>query len=341
MTIAMDSVWGSDHLKRNEVFNDQLKEMFEDQLFAEGLVRMITNFGDGDNWKVSSLGELPIDQMSEGVALPERRPDTGQFVFNINEFVGVKVPFTDRFLEDDFLASTAVAALPRKMKRAFDEYFETQVLKLQRVQTSNDPNTINTADHRIVASGDAASGNPEPDDTMTLEDFAFARFALQKAKAPLTNLLAIVDPSFEFNTNLTSTITDISFNPRWEGIIETGIGAMDGIRFIRNIYGFDVFVSDFVDTLESAEAGLNTYDGTAPAGAAGGQVGYKANQFMTVADDDAKPYIGAFRRAPRIESWRDHDVETEFHQLSARFGLNLWRPESLVTIVSATTLRTD
>lgn len=71
---AMDSVYGATHLKRNEVFNDQLKEMFEDQLFAQSMVRFVDNFGDGDNWKVSTIGELTIDQMSEGVSLPERRP---------------------------------------------------------------------------------------------------------------------------------------------------------------------------------------------------------------------------------------------------------------------------
>ncbi len=336
---AMDSIWGATHLKRQEVINDQLKEMFEEELMAMASVRFINNFGDGDNWKVSSIGELPIDQVSEGVSLPERRPDTGQFVFNINEFVGVKVPFTDKFQEDDFLSGAAIAALPRKMKRAFDEYFESQVYKIHRVQTNNDPNTINTAQHRLVASGDSGSTIVEPDDTMTLEDFAYARYALQKAKAPLTNLIAVVDPSFEFNSNLTSTLVDISFNPRWQGIVETGIGQNDGIRFLRNIYGFDVFVSDFLDTQETAEAALTIFDGSAPAGAGGAQVGYKANQFMTLADDDAKPYIGAWRRAPRVDSWRDYDVETEYHQLTARFGLNLWRPESLVTIFSATGLK--
>ena len=130
---AMDSVWGSTHLKRNEVFTSQIKEMFQDQTFMQGMVRQINDFGDGDNYRISSLGELVIDQMSESVSLPERRMDTGQFVFNINEHVGLKVSFTDKFLEDDFLASSAVSSAPRKMKRAFDEYYETQVLKLHRV----------------------------------------------------------------------------------------------------------------------------------------------------------------------------------------------------------------
>jgi len=322
---SMDSVWGADHLKRNEVFNDQLKEMFEEELMAQSFVRMV-DFPDGDNWKVSTLGELPIDQVSEGVSLPERRPDTGQFVLNVNQFVGTKVPFSDKFLEDDFLAPAALAAIPRKMKRAFDEYFETEILKLHRVQTNDDPNTINTADHRLVASGTAR--------TITVQDIAYARFAMQKAKVPLGAMVAIVDPSFEFNTNVTATITDISFNPRWEGIIETGIGDGSGLRFIRNIYGFDILVSDFLDKAETAESALTEYDGTATTHT----IGDTANMFFTVADQDAMPFIGAWRRQPRVTSWRDDDIETEYHQLTARFGLNLWRPESLVTIFASQAL---
>jgi hypothetical protein len=323
---AMDTAWGATHLKRNEVFTAQIKEAFEDQVFAQGMVRFINDFGDGDNYKVSSIGELAIDQMSESVSLPERRPDTGQFVFNINEFVGVKVPFTDKFLEDDFLASAAIASLPRKMKRAFDEYMETQVLKLQSVQTQNDDNLINNGKHRYAASGTGR--------TITLQDIAYARYALQKAKAPLTNLVMIVDPSFEFNTNITSTLVDVSFNPRWEGIIETGIGAGDSVRFIRNIYGFDIMVSDYLDTALVAEANLDAYDDAAVTHT----VGDVYNLAMTLADDDAKPFMGAWRRTPSLKSWRDEDIETEYHQLSARFGLNLWRPESLVTIASSTAL---
>lgn len=323
----MDSVWGSTHLKRNEVFTSQIKEMFEDQIFAQNWVRMINDFGDGDNYKISSIGELQIDQMAESTALPERRPDTGQFIFNINEFVGVKVPFTDKFLEDDFLAPAAVASLPRKMKRAFDEYYETQVLKLHRVQTANDPNTINGGRHRITASGTGR--------VVALEDFAYARYVMQKAKVPLNGLIAVVDPSFEFNTNILAASTGaVEFNPRWEGVLPEGHGDMSGTRFLRNIFGWDVYVSDYLDTATAAEAALTTYDGTTVTTV----VGDKFNLFFTVGEEDAKPFIGAWRRSPMIKSWRDEDIETEYHQLSARFGLNLYRPESLLTIVSSTTL---
>lgn len=319
----MDSVWGSTHLKRNEVFTSQIKEMFEDQIFAQNWVRMINDFGDGDNYKISSIGELQIDQMAESTQLPERRPDTGQFVFNINEFVGVKVPFTDKFLEDDFLAPAAVASLPRKMKRAFDEYYETQVLKLHRVQTPNNSNTINGAHHRITASGTTR--------TLALGDFAYARYAMQKAKVPLTGLIAVVDPSFEFNTNILAAASGaVNFNIKWEGILPEGHGDMTGTRFLRNIFGWDVYVSDYLDSATAVEAALLEYDGTNTATV----VGDKMSLFFTVAEDEAKPFIGAWRRSPTIKSWRDEDIETEYHQLSARFGLNLYRPESLLTIVA-------
>lgn len=323
----MDSVWGSTHLKRNEVFTSQIKEMFEDQIFAQNWVRMINDFGDGDNYKISSIGELQIDQMAESTALPERRPDTGQFVFNINEFVGVKVPFTDKFLEDDFLAPAAVASLPRKMKRAFDEYYETQTLKLHRVQTANDPNTINSGRHRVTASGTGR--------VVALEDFAYGRYVMQKAKVPLNGLVAVVDPSFEFNTNVLAAASgSVNFNIKWEGVLPQGMGDQTGTRFLYNVFGWDVYVSDYLDTATAVEGALTTYDGTNVATV----VGDKFNLFFTVGEDDAKPFIGAWRRSPMIKSWRDEDIETEYHQLSARFGLNLYRPESLFTVVSSTTL---
>lgn len=323
----MDSVWGSTHLKRNEVFSSQIKEMFEDQIFAQNWVRFINDFGDGDNFKISSIGELQIDQMAESTALPERRPDTGQFVFNINEFVGVKVPFTDKFLEDDFLAPAAIASLPRKMKRAFDEYFETQVLKLHRVQTADDSNTINNGQHRFTANGTGR--------TIELEDFAYARYVMQKAKVPLNGLIAVVDPSFEFNTNvLMAASGSVNFNIKWEGLLPEGIGDSTGTRFVRNVFGWDVYVSDFLDTATTAESNLTDRQGNTTASA----VGDKFNLFFTAADEDAKPFMGAWRRSPMIKSWRDEDIETEYHQLSARFGLNLFRPESLITVVSSTAL---
>jgi len=301
-----------------------LKDMFRHELFAaDNWVNFINELSDGSNFKISSVGELTVDQMAEAVALPDRRPDSGQFVMNINEFVGVKVPLTDVFFEDDFMANQVMSVIPERMMRAFQEYLETRVLRLHREQTNNDSNTINGAYHRYVANGTSRE--------MTLEDFAYAQYALQKAGVPLTNLVAIVDPSTEFNTNIASQVQTV-YNPQWQGIIETGMGT--GLRFLRNIYGFDVYVSNFLDSVDSAEGSLTDYEGNTTASVAGDKV----NIFFSAADKMNLPFIGAWRRQPSIKSWREESREIEYHQMSARFGLNLYRPENMVSVISSTNL---
>lgn len=321
--MAINSTWGNDHFHRNEIFNARLKEAFRHETFAQQWINWIGDFTDGSNYKINSVGELTIDQMAEGTALPDRRPDSGQFVFNINEFVGLKVPFTDVFFEDDFMANQVLAVMPDRFKRAFDEYMETRVLRLQREQTANDANMINGAAHRFVANG--TSG------TITLEDIAYVRYALQKAAVPMAGLVGIVDPSFEFGLNVSSQVTT-SDNPQWQGLIETGMGT--GVRFLRNIYGIDFYVSEFLDTIETEEGSLTDYEGNTTAGT----VGMKANVFFSTASMMDLPYIGAWRRQPSIKSWRDESKEIEYHQMSARFGLAMQRPENHVTVLSSTTL---
>lgn len=321
--MALDSTWGNNHFHRNEIFNTMLKEVLRDDLFAEQWVNYIGDFTDGSNYKINSVGDLTIDQMAEATSLPDRRPDSGQFVFNINEFVGVKVPFTDVFLEDDFMAPQVLSTLPDRMTRAFQEYLETRVLALQGEQTNNDGNSINGAYHRFTANGSSR--------VITIQDLAYVNFAMKKANAGNNAIVGIVDPSFEFNTNISSQVVT-SENPMYEGIINTGIGS--GYRFIRNIYGVDLYTSNYLATEAAAESSLTDYAGNTTATVAGDVV----NVFFSASDKQNLPFIGAWRRRPTIKSWRDEDKETEYHQMSARFGLALYRPETLVCVVSSTTL---
>jgi hypothetical protein len=323
--MAIDSTWGNTHFHRNEIFNTMLKEAFREELFVSNWVNWIGDFTDGSNYKINSIGELTIDQMAESTALPDRRPDSGQFVFNINEFVGVKVPLTDVFFEDDFMANQVLSAIPERMRRAFDEYLESRVTRLHREQTTNDANLINGASHRFVGSGAS--------DELTIDDIAYARYSLQKAGVPLTNLVAIVDPATAFNINVGSTV-QTSDNPMWRGIIETGMST--GMRFVRNIYGFDIYESNFLDSLPADEAALTDYAGNAPATA--DIAGFKANLFFSAGQSMDLPFIGAWRRTPSIKSWRDESKEIEYHQMSSRFGLALYRPENLVTVATSQTL---
>ncbi len=310
-------------MHRKKIFNTTLKEVLRDDLFAEQLVNYIGDFPDGSNYKINSVGELTIDQMVEGTSLPDRQPDSGQFVFNINEFVGVKTAFTEVFLEEDFMANQVLSTLPDRMTRAFSEYLESRVLELHTVQTNDSQNTINGADHRFVANGSSR--------TITIQDLAYVSYSLKKANVGTNVMIGIVDPSFEFNTNISSQVVT-SDNPQYRGIIESGIG--NGFRFIRNIYGIDIYTSNYVDKVAAAETSLEDYLGNTTASVAGDA----ANIFFSAQDRQNLPFIGAWRRRPVIKSWSDPDKETEYHQLSARFGLNLYRPENLVTMISSLVL---
>lgn len=319
----IDSSWGTSHFHRNEIFNTMLKEAFRDDLFAQQWVNYIGDFTDGSNYKISSYGELTIDQMAEATALPDRRPDSGQFVFNLNQYVGVKTAFTDVFFEDNFMAPQILAATPDRMMRAFEEYMETEVLKLQREQTNDDPNAINTGMHRFTANGTGR--------VITTNDLAYVVYTLKKANVGGNALIGIVDPSFEFNTNVSAQVTT-SFNPQYQGIITSGMGS--GYRFVRNIYGIDLYTSNYLDTELAAESNLTDYAGNTTATVAGDA----CNIFFSAADRTNLPFIGAWRRKPTIKSWRDDSKETEYHQMSARFGLDLYRPENLVVCVSSKAL---
>jgi hypothetical protein len=332
--MTIDSSWGSTHLQRSEIFREMFKEAQLEPTLAQQWVNWIGDIpGDSirTQLKVNSIGELEVDTWEESKALPERRVDTGQFTFNIDEFKGVKTAFTDHFFETSFQGNQVLSATPTKMKRAHDVYMETAFLETIRDgQTVNDANLINNAKHRMVASGD---GTGAPADSLTLADFSYANYALNQAQAPVPGRIAIVDPITAHNLNVKANIVDISNNPMWEGLVTEGHLDGTGLRFVRNIYGFDVYVSSFLPSIGTDEAALTTYKDVAATAA--DISGFRANYFMNIGGD-ASPVIGAMGRSPKFTSWRDEDIETEYHQLTQSFGFGLYRPENAITILSDT-----
>ena len=317
---GFDTAWGSNHLMRNEVFSSQIKEIFMDEVYARQWVNMTSELPDGMNLKINSIGELTMSEAAEATELPDSRMDTGQFIFNFDEHQGVKVKFTDEFFEEDFMAPQILAGTTQRMMRAFDVEFETKVLATinkDNGQVKNDGNIINSRRHRITASGAGRK--------LSLADFAYAKNALKKAHVPMTNLVAIVDTNVEFDLDITTNIIDVSNNPRWEGIVETGIGS--GTKFIRNIYGFDVYSSEYLDVYNQGETSLTNFSGDVTAPVAGDKMA-----LFFSASSDATPFIGGFRRNPTVKSWRDEAIGTEYHQMTTRYGLGLYRPEAVVSI---------
>lgn len=301
-----------EHLIRSEIWSSQLKEILEDELMAVKYVDWLTEFPDGDTFTIPSIGQAQVDTYEEDTAVNYRAMDTGEFQFQITEYLSSATYITNKMKQDSFYMNKLVSSFVPKQERAILVRLETDVLGLSAEQTANDENIINEAAHRFVASG--------TNEVITTADFAKARYALKKANVPDTNLVAIVDPSVEYELNTLTNLSNVSNNPMWEGIVADGIAS--GMRFVKNVYGFDVYVSNYLADANETIDGKTTTAG-------------KANMFFSAASD-VLPFIGAWRQMPTVDSEYNKDFQRDEYVTTARYGVKLYRPENLVCILSDT-----
>jgi hypothetical protein len=139
---------------------------------------------------------------------------------------------------------------------------------------------------------------------------------------PDTNLVAFVDPSVEYTLNTLSNLTNVSNNPMWEGVITSGLAS--GRRFVKNIYGFDVYTSNYLAKNQNETiGGLTTGAGV-------------ANVFFSAADKDLLPFMGAWRQMPTVDTEYNKDFQREEYVTTARYGLKVYRPENLIVVLTDT-----
>jgi hypothetical protein len=304
----------NEHLIRSQLWSSQIKEVLEDELMGLTYVNMISDFPDGETLNIPSIGQAQVHDYAENSAVKYNAFDTGNFQFTVNKYKQTGVYITNKHKQDSFYMSQLMGTFVPNMTRAIMKSMEVDMLAVgPDNQTSSDTNTINGGYHRFVAGG--------TNQVIELEDFAKAHYALQKANVPMRNLVAIVDPSVGHTLSTLSNLTDVSNNPKWEGIITSGIS--DGHRFIRNVYGFDVYVSQ---NLKSGIA--ETIDSVSVTNGA-------ANLFFS-ADSAVTPFVGQIRQAPTVESEYNKDFQREEYVVTCRYGFDLFRPENLVTVISDT-----
>lgn len=305
MTTANSSL-----LIRSEVWANELKEILRDELLAMSYVDWMSNFPDGDLFTIPSIGTGDVDDYQEDEAINYRPLDTGEFQFQITEYLASGNYITRKAEQDSFYASQLMSRFVPEQERAIMVRLEGDILGLQSGQTTADNNEINGADHRYVATGTSNS--------ISVEDFAKARYALKKANVPDTGLVAIVDPSVEYDLNTLTNLVNVSNNPRWEGIVSDGIAT--GMRFVKNVYGFDVFTSNHLTELPA-----ETLDTVAVEG-------FKANLFFSTS---VPAFKGAWRQMPAVDAEFNKDKQRTEFVTTARYGVKLYRPENLVVVPSA------
>lgn len=304
-------------LIRSELWSAQLKEALKDDLMATRYVDWLSGFPDGSTFTIPSIGEATVRNYEEDTPIVYDALDTGEFQFSINTYLSAGNYITEKARQDAFYAARLESSFVPKQRRAIMEKLESDILALgaggaSGGQTAASTNQINGADHRWVASG--------TNEVIAVQDFAKALYSLKKANVPDTNLIAVVDPSVEYTLNTLTNITNVSNNPRWEGIITSGIAS--GMRFVKNVYGFDVYTSNYL-----ADANETISAKTTAAG--------KANLFFS-ANTEILPFVGAWRQLPKVDGEYNKDFQREEYVTTCRYGLKVYRPENLVVVLSDT-----
>lgn len=302
------------HLIRSNLWTREIKEMLLDELMGNRYVRMLTEFTDGDTLNIPSIGQMEALDYAEGQAVKYTAMDTGNFTFTIDQYKSSATYIYEKFKQDSFYMNEVLSSFVPKQARALAKVMEAKIMAIgPDGQAPSDSNTINGAKHRFVASG--------TNETITVEDFAKARYALQMANVPMSNLIAIVDPTVEITLATQPNLNNFSCNPQWEGIVTTGLS--NGMKFIRNIHGFDIYTSmnlkkGTTETIDTVQAGAPVY-----------------NLFFSAASD-VLPFVGHIRQMPKVDSEYNKDRQREEYVTTCRYGYKLYRPENFVCVISDT-----
>lgn len=254
---------------------------------------------------------MTVRNYSEGAQITLDDPTTGNFTLTITKYyqTGFKIP--EKFKHDSFYVGVATSNFVSKLTRALMEQKESDVANLQSGQTTSDPNTINGVDHRYVGTG--------TNEVITLKDLQKAKLALDKAKVSRTGRRAFIDPKDTYQLQQISNVIQQDVYGSNAHIKE----GMNGTMYVGRFAGIDLYESLFLDTV--------TESITATAPNAGALTGTSATVGMVVGQE---AFIGAMRAQPDMKFWYDHNTRSDVYHVTVRYGLKLFRPESLVCILT-------
>lgn len=309
----------NEHLVRSNIWSSQLKEVFLEHLLGTNYVDWLSDFPDGDTINIPSIGQMETLDYAEGQAIRYTGMDTGNFTFTINKYKSSATFITEKMKQDSFYTSRLVSSFVPKMQRALAKTMEVDFLATgNAAQTASSLNAINGANHRFVGSGVVNSVA-----AMSPKDFARAKYALAMANVPQTQLIAIVHPSVGYQLETLTNLVNVSNNIHWEGVITSGLST--GMRFIKNIYGFDVWESQNLPggITETINGLTVTTNGV-------------SNCFFSAAAD-ALPIVGAVRQPPKVDSEYNKDLQREEYVVTSRYDFKLFRPENYVCVLTDAT----
>lgn len=285
-----------------------------DGLLPETFYRNVTDFGSGETLHIKTVGSVTIQEAAEDTPLVYAPIETGTITMQITDYVGDAWYVTDDLREDGTQIDTLMAHRSSESTRALQEHFETRFLAVAEAgQVNADPNTINGFPHRIAS---AESGG-----VFSLAHLVDMRLAFDKANVPAEGRVFIVDPVVEATLNKLVTITH-DVTPFGAAILQNGLAR--GQRFVNSLYGWDIILSNRLPRGTFSDGTTSIADGV-------------ANIFMCILDDQTKPVMAAWRRAPKAEGERNKDRARDEFVVRARWGFGVQRTDTLGVLITSST----
>lgn len=285
-----------------------------DGLLGTEFYRNVGDFGSGTTLHIKTIGSVTIQEAAEDTPLEYSAIESGEVTLTITDYVGDAWFVTDDLREDGDQVDALMAGRSTESTRAIQENFETRFLEVANdAQTNANANVINGFPHRITST--------ETNNVFALSQLVAMRLAFDVANVPGEGRVFITHPTVEATLNgLVNITTDVT--PFAKDILNKGMAS--GMRFLQNLYGFDVIQSNRLDI-------GNFSDGTT-AVATG-----VANLAMCILDDQCKPIMAAWRRQPRVEGERNKDRARDEFVVRARFGIGAQRVDTLGVIITDST----
>jgi len=303
-------------------YSQYLLRNLYDGLLPTNFYRNVSDFGTGSTLNIKTIGEVTLQDITEDEDFQYNPIETGSVTLSITDYPGDAWYVTDESRQDLSQVEALNAARAEAGKRAFQEHFESRFLSVMNsAQTAGANNAVNEFAHRFRASG--------TNQTIAEKDYIDMRLAFDKANVPVGGRIAIVDPVAAASLSKLATLTT-----NMDAVGEAYSLAKDGFdrehAFVTMFHGWQIWTSNRLPTVTGET--LSLFDGTSSASTSG-----KANIFMSMADDNTKPGMVAWRAMPSVETDRDMDKRRDKFTMAGRFGIGAQRLDTLGVIVSSAT----
>lgn len=302
----------------SEIWSDEIQDILHERLLEMNIARIV-DFPDGDKLTIPSVGTPVVRSRGEQADFTFDNLDTGEVSIVLRDEIYAGNSISKKLRQDSRWIDSVGASLPAEQARAIMERYETDILALgnQQFAGQNNANSINGAPHRFVGRG--------TNQTMDITDFAGVNYIMSQSKMPASGMIGIVHPSVAYKLETITNVANVSNNPMFQGIVETGIAP--DMKFVRNVYGIDLFVSNLLptanETIDAGSGGRTTTQGV-------------ANMFMNVSDAGLLPFVAAWKEQPTSTSFiDDYNSDLNF-ATTARWGNGLVRDENLVVVLTDT-----